>query len=53
MVYDYFGVISAHAGFFLVILHDGNVQEFETRWDEVLLRCQKFYPIISWKVCKK
>ena len=42
MVYDYFRVTGAHdtvldyADLFSVTLRDGNVQEFDTRWDEVL-----------------
>ena len=41
MIYDYFRVTGAHdtvldyADFFSVNLHDDNVQDFETRWDEV------------------
>ena len=43
MIYDYFRVTGAHdtvldyADFFSVTLHDDDVQEFDTRWDEVLL----------------
>ena len=43
MICDYFRVIGAHfsvldyADLFSVILHDENFQEFDTRWDEVLL----------------
>ena len=43
MIYDYFRVIGAHvsvldfAEFFSVTLHDDNIQEFDTRWDDVLL----------------
>ena len=42
MIYDYFRVTSAHdtvleyADLFSVTLHDDNIQEFDTRWDEVL-----------------
>ena len=42
MIYDNFRVIGAHdpvsdyADLFSVTLHDDNVQEFDTRWDEVL-----------------
>ena len=54
MIYDYFRGTSAHdtvldyADFFLfsVTLRDDNIQEFDTRWDEVLLS-----QMISWKVC--
>ena len=54
MIYDYFRVTGAHdtvldyADLFSVILHDDNVQEFDTRWDEVLL-CQKIHPMTSGK----
>ena len=43
MIYDFFGVTGAHDGvldyadFFSVTLHDDNIQEFDTRWDEVLV----------------
>ena len=43
VIYDYFQVTGAHdtvldyADFFSVTLHDDNIQEFDTRWDEVLL----------------
>ena len=42
MIYDYFRVSSAHdteldyADLISVTLHDDNIQEFDTRWDEVL-----------------
>ena len=57
MIYDYFRVTGAHdtvldyADLFSVILHDDNIQEFDTRWDEVPCPCQRFHPMISWKVC--
>ena len=41
MISDYFRVTGAHdtvldyADFFSVTLHDDNIQEFGTRWDEV------------------
>ena len=43
MIYDNFRVIGAHdpvldyADLFSVTLHDDDVQEFDARWDEVLL----------------
>ena len=43
MIYDYFRVTGAHdtvldyADIFSVTLRDDNVQDFDTRWDEVLL----------------
>ena len=47
MIYDYFRVAGAHdtvsdsAVFLSVTLHDDNIQEFDTRWDEVLLSMSK------------
>ena len=47
MIYDFFRVTGAHdavldnAELFWVTLHDDNVQEFDTRWDEVLLSMTK------------
>ena len=47
MIYDYFRVTGAHntvldyADLFSVTLHDENIQEFDTRWDEVLLSMSK------------
>ena len=43
MIYEYSRVIGAHdtvvdyADLFSVTLHDDNIREFDTRWDEVLL----------------
>ena len=43
MIYDYFRVTGAHdtvldyAYLFSVTVRDDNMQEFDTRWDEVLL----------------
>ena len=47
MIYDYIRVTGAHdtvldcADFFSVTVHDDNVQEFDTRWDEVPLSMSK------------
>ena len=47
MVYDYFRVTGTHdtvldcADLFSVTLHDDNVQEFDTKWNEVLLPMSK------------
>ena len=47
MIYDYFRVTGAHdtvldyAYVFSVTLRDDNVQEFDTRWDEILLSMSK------------
>ena len=50
MVSDCFRVTGAHdtvlnyADLFSVNLHDDNIQEFDTRWDEVLLYMAKIKP---------
>ena len=47
MIYDYFRVTGAHytvlyyADLLSVTLHDDNIQEFDSRWDEVLLSMSK------------
>ena len=47
MIYDCFRVTGAHDtvldydDLFSVTLHDDNIQEFDTRWDEVLLSMSK------------
>ena len=54
MIYDCFRVTGAHdtvldyADLFSVTLHDVNVQEFDSRCNQVLL-CQRFHPMMSWK----
>ena len=56
MTHDYFRVTGAHdtvldyADWFSVTLRDDNVQEFDTRWDEVLLSMTKFS--IRWNIGK-
>ena len=53
MIYDYFRVTGAHetvleyADLFTITLRNDDVQEFDTRWDEILLSMTK----TSWKVC--
>ena len=43
MIYDYFRVTGAHdtvldyADLFSITLHNDDVQEFETRWDEIFM----------------
>ena len=58
MIYDYFRVTGAHdtvldyADLFSVTLHDDNIQEFDTRWDDVLLSSVKnCIRWCLWKVC--
>ena len=57
MIYDYFRVTGGHhtvldcADLFSITLRDDNIQEFETRWDEVLLSCHRYHPMMFWQVC--
>ena len=57
MIYDYFRVTGAHdtvldyADLFSVTLRDDHIQEFDTIWDEVYYRCQKYHPMKSWQDC--
>ena len=50
MISDYFRITGAHgtvldeADLFSVTLHDDNIQEFDTRWDEILLSMTKIQP---------
>ena len=57
MIHDYFRATGAHdtvleyADVFSVTLHDDNVQEFDTRWDEVLLSMSKIpSDDILWRI---
>ena len=53
MINDYFRVTGAHdtvldyAVLFSVTLRTDDVQEFDTRWHEILYLCQKFHPMKS------
>ena len=57
MICGHFRVTGAHdteldyADLFSVTLHDDNIQEFDTRWTKFHYQCQRFHPMISWKVC--
>ena len=60
MIYDFFRVTGAHdtvldyADSFFVALRDDNVQEFDTRWDEVLQSMSKIPSFDTFgKVCQK
>ena len=50
MIHDYIRVTGAHdtvldyADLFSVTLHDDNIQEFDARWDEVLLSMSQIPP---------
>ena len=50
MIYDYFRVTGAHdavldyADLFTITLRNDDVQEFDTRWDEILLSMTKISP---------
>ena len=55
MIYDNFRVNGAHdtvldyADLFSVTRHDDNIQEFDTRWDEVFIFV-KIHLMMFWKV---
>ena len=58
MIYDYFRMTAArdtvldYADLFSVAPPGENIQEFDPRWDEVLLSMsKKIHLMISWKVC--
>ena len=57
MIYDYFRVTGAHdtvldyADLFSVTLRNYDVQEFDSRWDELLLSMTKIHQMMSWTVC--
>ena len=60
MIHDYFRVTGAHhtvldyADLFTIILRNDDVQEFDTRWDEISLSMTKISHLMtSWKVCTK
>ena len=58
MIYDYFRVTGAHdtvldnADLFPFTLRNDDVQDFDTRWDEILFSMTKIPPYdLLWKVC--
>ena len=57
MIYDYFRVTGAndtvldYADFFSITLRNDDVQEFHTRWDEILLSMTKIPLQMFCKVC--
>ena len=57
MIYDYFREIGAHgtvldfADLLSVTLHDDNVHEFDTKWDEVLLSTSKIPSVDVLEKC--
>ena len=50
MIYEFFRVTGAHdtvlgfAGLFFITIRNDNVQDFDTRWDEILLSMNKIPP---------
>ena len=59
MIYGNFRLIDAHdivldyADLFFITVHDANIQEFDTRWDEVLLSMSKIsFDDILESLCK-
>ena len=57
MISDYFRVTGAHdtvldyADLLSVSLHDDNIRNSIQDWTKFYYRCQKFHPMITWKVC--
>ena len=57
IIYDYFRVTGAHdtvlgyADLFTITLRNDDVQEFDTRWDEILLSTTTIPPDDVLKVC--
>ena len=57
MFYDDFRVTGAHdkvldyADLFTTTLRSDDVQEVDTRWDEIFYRCSKFPQMMSWRIC--
>ena len=55
IIYDYFRVTGAHdtaldyADLFSVNLHNDNIQDFDTRWDEVPLSMSRFPSDDVWE----
>ena len=59
MIHEYFKVkgtqeaVLDYSDLFGMMLHDDDVQGFDTRWDEVLLSIRKVSQTIFWKACMK
>ena len=59
IIYEYSRVTSAreavpeHSDLFRITLHGDDVQEFDTRWDEVLLSIRQIPQTIFWKICTR
>ena len=58
MIYDYFQVTGAHdtvlgyADLFSVSLRNDDVQDFDTKWDEILISRPRSHRIMFWTVCR-
>ena len=57
MINDYFRATDAldtlldYADLFSVTLHDDNIPEFDKDGMKFYYLCQRFHPMMSWKVC--
>ena len=57
LIYEYFWVTGAndsvenYADLFTVAFGSDNIQEFETKWDEIVLSMTKFHLMTSCKAC--
>ena len=40
-----------YADLFTVALRNDNIQEFDTKWDEILLSMTQIHLMTSWKCC--
>ena len=45
------GTVLDYADVFTIDLRNEDVQEFDTRWDEILFSMSKIPPMMSWKAC--
>ena len=56
MIYDFFRsqeptILSNHADLLTVVLRNDDIQELDSKWDEILLSMTKTHLMTSWKVC--
>ena len=57
LIYDYFRVTGAHdsvenyADLFTFSLRNDDIQEFDSKWDGILLSMTKIHLVTSWKDC--
>ena len=57
LIYEYFRVTGAndsvenYADLLKVVLRNDDIQEFDSKWDEILLLMTKSHLMTSWKAC--